>query len=153
MREKIATIKDYSFYFYRVWIGFLPMPSRLVIDLQCGFLSKSFSQFWELFGEHRAAAVSANNLKDSLTMRDVFDNFMCRWQFSAPFFVGTNFNCFLKSIRRSIPMTVAVKLTSTRRCMTCSFFGGFFVFIEERSGRMRRGHCAARPLAFPNAHS
>lgn len=47
-------------------------------------------------------------------------------------FVSTDFNCFLKSIRRSIPMTVAVKLTSTRRCMTCSFFVAFFVFYQER---------------------
>lgn len=58
---------------------------------------------------------------------------MCRSHFLVAFlFVGTDFNCFLKSIRRSIPMTVAVKLTSTRRCMTCSFFVTFFISLSER---------------------
>lgn len=60
------------------------------------------------------------------------DNSICRLHFSIVVFVGTDFNCFLKSIRRSIPMTVAVKLTSTRRCMTCSFFREvFYLFIER----------------------
>lgn len=54
-------------------------------------------------------------------------------------------------------MTVAVKLTSTRRCMTCSFFVTFFMSLSrERSCCVRRGHCASvRSLrdssAFPNA--
>lgn len=69
---------------------------------------------------------------------------MCRSHFLVAFvFVGTDFNCFLNSIRRSIPMTVAVKLTSTRRCMTCSFFVGFFVFIEREICLYARGHCGA----------
>lgn len=68
---------------------------------------------------------------------------MCRSHFLVAFlFVGTDFNCFLKSIRRSIPMTVAVKLTSTRRCMTCSFFVTFFyAFIKREIWR-----CAPRSL-------
>lgn len=71
--------------------------------------------------------------KDSCTERDVFADSMCRSHFLVAFlFVGTDFNCFLKSIRRSIPMTVAVKLTSTRRCMTCSFFVTFFISLSER---------------------
>lgn len=64
---------------------------------------------------------------------DVFANFMYQSHFLVAFiFVGTDFNCFLKSIRRSIPMTVAVKLTRTRRCMTCSFFVTFFYVYRER---------------------
>lgn len=83
---------------------------------------------------------------------------MCRSHFLVAFvFVGTDFNCFLNSIRRSIPMTVAVKLTSTRRCMTCSFFVGFFVFIErEICLYARRSLCGAvrgsrRPAVLSNA--
>lgn len=111
------------------------------------FLSPPAARFVELFEEHREADLTESKyLKDSFTKRDVFVDFMCRSHFLVAFvFVGTDFNCFLKSIRRSIPMTVAVKLTSTRRCMTCSFFVAFFVFIKrERSGCMRRGHCAAQ---------
>lgn len=110
--------------------------------------------------EHRASRrSSAVYLKDSCTKCDVFADFMCRSHFLVAFlFVGTDFNCFLKSIRRSIPMTVAVKLTSTRRCMTCSFFVTFFMYLSrERSGCERRGHCAAQwevrrdSSAFPSA--
>lgn len=72
-------------------------------------------------------------------------------------FVSTDFNCFLKSIRRSIPMTVSVKLTSTRRCMTCSFLVGFFVFYQERDLAIcaavivRQWEARRDPLVFPNA--
>lgn len=111
------------------------------------FLSKSFSSenYSALWLVHRRLRVEAH-LRDSCTDRDVFADFMCRSHFLVAFvFVGTDFNCFLKSIRRSIPMTVAVKLTSTRRCMTCSFFVTFFMSLSrERSGCVRRGHCAAQ---------
>lgn len=84
-------------------------------------------------------------IEETRALCDVFADFMCRSHFLVAFlFVGTDFNCFLKSIRRSIPMTLAVKLTSTRRCMTCSFFVTFFISLSrERSGCVRRGHCAA----------
>lgn len=71
--------------------------------------------------------------------------------------MSTDFNCFLKSIRRSIPMTVSVKLTSTRRCMTCSFLVGFFVFYQERDLAIcvavivRQWEARRDPLVSPNA--
>lgn len=80
------------------------------------------------------------------TKRDVPVDFMCRALFGRP---ALYFNCFLKSIRHSIPMTVSVKSTSTRRCMTCSFFVGFFVFIEREIWRIRRSLCRWE-AAFPN---
>lgn len=121
----------------------------------CAVCLQFFVYFWELF--RRTSLRLSSEIIWNIQAQRVFDNFMCRSHFLVQF-RGHWFNCFLKSIRRSIPMTVAVKLTSTRRCMTCSFFRGVFcVLSRERSGCMRRGHCAAQwevvrnPRAFSNA--
>lgn len=76
---------------------------------------------------------------------------MCRWHFSVVLFMCTDFNCFLKSIRRSIPTTGAVKSTSTRRFMTCNF-SLRFLRLSQREIWPVAVICRREPTIRLNAH-